>query len=1200
MITSRPLLAAVMIVKNEEQHLTRCLSSVRTCVDEIIIVDTGSTDNTVAIAEQFGAKVFHRIWNDDFAAARNESLTHTDAEWVLYIDADEVLTNVDRFPLRRLLTESSDVAAFGLQISPLIGWMPYTDFRLWRHDPEIKFVGDIHETTLPDIRRLADERGQRLQPIPLHMQHLGYESDQTKKHLRNLPLLERQLETTPRKINILGQLGRIHASLGNHDEAEQLLQRAVDIIREDGEKEVTDVVAYVSLAQLRMSRGEDVHDLLIEARDLHPDYLVTHLVLAQNHLAQQRYADALECGQHLRECTPATMRDSRYAYNSLMFTVWPQQIIAECMFAKGEFENAWLAYGDIVALGFPYAQVREKIRKCEQHMWGDTEDGIKSSSSPADLSDVTFLVPLRVDSGERLRNVITTTSWLLEHLDTNVVVGVADVASVQPLLDSRVEVIQIDDDPRLPFHATRIFNDLALHVTTPLLVHYDTDVIIPAEQFVAAAEMIRSNEYDVVLPYETWVGVPSEEISRLLTAHDVSRAPIGFPRSLGEPLGGCVMRSMQNFIEVGMDNEHFIGWSPEDKERIHRARVLGSRISRVPGPLFHLEHPGQTPQPYRDPYWRAGQAEFERIQTLAPEELHNEVSDWPWRNDIRGSGNSFVDAPDLTVTIPVRIDSPDRLRNLITCTNVLARQTNARVIVGIRDPESIRHLIDPRIELVVISDPSDSVFHRTRILNDLSRLATTDFIANLDCDVVVPNNQWNESLRQLRDNDYELVYPYDGVMMGVPFSYHPWLERGDFASLPLTMQQVMHPTSLGGCVIWNRQAFLDAGMENEHLISWGFDDDERFARANSLGMTVHRVNGCVYHIDHHRGVDSSPSNSYLPNNRNEFLRISEMSDEEIKREITRWSWTTHSEPSTIRILLWNDPWHAMSYFTHDDDATYVVSRSHLDLECADIIVMCLPVATIDELIHIRQRISPKQKIVGFCRESRTHTSLLQDSRVNELCDGLMTYELSSDIPLPYVPNGRFDQPQDALLLKRHHPTLISAWISSPNEMSGRTQFLEELMTHLPIDSYGQLLNNASLDHDLGEETKLEAIAAYRFTLAFENTICEDYVTEKFFQPLLAGSVPIYLGAPNIESFAPGSNCFINVNDFSGPSELAKYVRSMSDDEYMSFHQWRQAPLQDNFLRLHKLVDHSPFTRLVEWYQQLFLDHADHQVMSVHQ
>ncbi|MBK7632424.1 MAG: glycosyltransferase family 2 protein [Ignavibacteriales bacterium] len=84
-----PTLSLSMIVKNEERHLARCLSSVKDVVDEIVIVDTGSTDNTIEIAESFNAKIFHFDWVNDFSAARNFALTKCIGNWILYLDADE-------------------------------------------------------------------------------------------------------------------------------------------------------------------------------------------------------------------------------------------------------------------------------------------------------------------------------------------------------------------------------------------------------------------------------------------------------------------------------------------------------------------------------------------------------------------------------------------------------------------------------------------------------------------------------------------------------------------------------------------------------------------------------------------------------------------------------------------------------------------------------------------------------------------------------------------------------------------------------------------------------------------------------------------------------------------------------------------------------------------------------------------------------
>src|SRR6185503_6597714 len=119
--------------------------------------------------------------------------------------------------------------------------------------------------------------------------------------------------------------------------------------------------------------------------------------------------------------------------------------------------------------------------------------------------------------------------------------------------------------------------------------------------------------------------------------------------------------------------------------------------------------------------------------------------------------------------------------------------------------------------------------------------------------------------------------------------------------------------------------------------------------------------------------------------------------------------------------------------------------------------------------------------------------------------------------------------------------LIAALISSNMDRSGRRTYIRELARHLPIDSYGKFMRNKSLPHDSWRPSKLEIISGYKFTIAFENSCTQDYVTEKFFDPLVAGSVPIYLGAPNVEEFAPGDHCFINAADFPDPKMLAEYL-----------------------------------------------------------
>src|SRR5207245_5074676 len=105
-----------MIVKNEEANLGACLASVADLVDEIILVDTGSTDKTKEIAAQFGARVFDFPWVDSFAAARNECLRHATGAWIFWLDADDRLDEDNRQRLRALFASlQDDTAAYSIR-----------------------------------------------------------------------------------------------------------------------------------------------------------------------------------------------------------------------------------------------------------------------------------------------------------------------------------------------------------------------------------------------------------------------------------------------------------------------------------------------------------------------------------------------------------------------------------------------------------------------------------------------------------------------------------------------------------------------------------------------------------------------------------------------------------------------------------------------------------------------------------------------------------------------------------------------------------------------------------------------------------------------------------------------------------------------------------------------------------------------------
>ncbi len=184
-------LSLCMIVKNEEQYLEGCLRSVAGVVDEIIVVDTGSDDRTIEIAEAAGAKVFHFTWIGDFSAARNFSLEKASGRWILYLDADERLTEDSRPILKKLVSLKADRGILcGLLSTDEHGGRPnimkYT--RLFPNDKRVRFFGRVHE----QIDGALNAAGYVIEDSAIRLIHHGYDipkEEIQKKAKRNLDLL---------------------------------------------------------------------------------------------------------------------------------------------------------------------------------------------------------------------------------------------------------------------------------------------------------------------------------------------------------------------------------------------------------------------------------------------------------------------------------------------------------------------------------------------------------------------------------------------------------------------------------------------------------------------------------------------------------------------------------------------------------------------------------------------------------------------------------------------------------------------------------------------------------------------------------------------------------------------------------------------------------------------------------------------------
>lgn len=206
-----PRLTVFVIAKNEEKFLGQCLDSVRGLADQVIVLDTGSTDRTVEIAKQHGAEVYSHAWDDDFSAARNAALERATGDWVMFLDADEELSASEHENLRADM-QAPGVMAVRLRLQNVgqeedgLCYVP----RLWRNAPGLFFYGRVHEQIFPSILVKCEEWGMETRLGTATLRHHGYSAEVIKdrnKIERNLRLLRLAVEELPGEPMLLMNLG---------------------------------------------------------------------------------------------------------------------------------------------------------------------------------------------------------------------------------------------------------------------------------------------------------------------------------------------------------------------------------------------------------------------------------------------------------------------------------------------------------------------------------------------------------------------------------------------------------------------------------------------------------------------------------------------------------------------------------------------------------------------------------------------------------------------------------------------------------------------------------------------------------------------------------------------------------------------------------------------------------------------------------
>ena len=276
-----PSVSVALIVRNEERVLGRCLESLRGAVDEIVIVDTGSEDDTKRVALKYTDKIYDFAWHDDFAAARQFSFDRATGDWVAWVDADDVVRHANR--IKPLLTATPPEVC-GYYWRYIYGWDPSgkPSLEFWRercvrNDGSFRWVGRVHEVLVPQWPCV------QMHDQDVVVEHHSDAERGARKQGRNLKILEDEYEASGGNLEprMLFYLGREYADSGNIERAIEVLQRFLDAGDWDDER----FRAQTQIAQLHRILGQ--YDLALDADlqalKIHPRWPDAYFGLAETY-----------------------------------------------------------------------------------------------------------------------------------------------------------------------------------------------------------------------------------------------------------------------------------------------------------------------------------------------------------------------------------------------------------------------------------------------------------------------------------------------------------------------------------------------------------------------------------------------------------------------------------------------------------------------------------------------------------------------------------------------------------------------------------------------------------------------------------------------------------------------------------------------------------------------------------------------------
>ncbi len=259
-----------------------------------------------------------------------------------------------------------------------------------------------------------------------------------------------------------------------------------------------------------------------------------------------------------------------------------------------------------------------------------------TNTSKIDLRDVTFMIPLRIESEDRKKCVSIVIDYLLKNFDTNIIVLEEGSSAFfpgikKPNWENQVKYIfRRSNDPL--FYKTLNINIMVKNTTTPIICAMDSDCIFHPFQYQRAVQKIRDKELDFCYPFDQ----PQHNITKeyiktlestlnLSSIHDKIK-----PKTILVPPGGCFFMNKSQFIKGGLENQHMISYGPEDTERRDRLMILGYKVGNVVGPLFHIDHSRTTNSNDHNPLFAKNTEEYNKIRFMSKQQLQQYITTWEW------------------------------------------------------------------------------------------------------------------------------------------------------------------------------------------------------------------------------------------------------------------------------------------------------------------------------------------------------------------------------------------------------------------------------------------------------------------------------------------------------------------------------------------------------------------------------------------